>query len=1859
MSFNPGDAKSIFLKALELPTASEQAEFVQKACAGQPELQARVQILLKTAHDPDSLLDQPVSEIGATQAEPRDPNSETLGFLEPCDVPGSLGQLGGYAVLEFIGRGGMGIVVRAMDSKLNRIVAIKVLAPEFAGNPQARKRFLREAQAAAAVSHDHVVTIHAVDDDQKLPFIVMECIVGQSLQQKIDKVGALTLKEILRIGMQAALGLSAAHAQGLVHRDIKPANILLENGIERVKLTDFGLARMVDDASVTQSGVIAGTPQYMSPEQARGDAIDLRSDLFSLGCVLYAMCVGHAPFRASTTMGVLKRVCEETPRPIHECNPEIPAWLVGIIDKLLAKGPDDRYQSAVEVAELLRQSLAHLQQPNQVPLPKGAHIAAAAPAARPATAAVSPAIKAQLAGPSRLLVATGILNWIGLLISIPVMAYLYSAQGAPDLGIATLVYPILAIGSALIIYGAIRMGNADSFGWSLVSTIAAMMVGPGYLIGWPAGIWSLAVLTRPDVRQAFPRNVARRSSGLRWAAACLAAVLVVVGAAWLFSPTFSLWSRNLAQLEITTGDGETAVEILRDGKTVTTKMGFGQLNLSPGFVGLRVHPKPNQNLVDVRLERLSVWPWESNVVTVKSAPHTIPIRPGDRYRVSVTLEKYDSIVAFLQSTSSMEAPAGQWTSLFNQRDLNGWKTFDQVPGDWKVTDGVLVGQGPYSFLLTDRGDYGDFHLRAEVRINGSGDSGIVVRCPFEQVLYPKSFGVKGYEAQIQSVTKSAMNTGSLAVVHHDKNWKLVAPVTDGLTPAEEWFTLEIVARGNRIIVGVNGQVTADYTDPDASLTKGHIALQDSTPETIVQFRKVEIREYGVPARLTGTPLDLNGIWDTSHPWPVEFTHWPIKPITKTVPIKGKYAAGTLGGGTIDAVLDVATRTIDGEFHSGTSGGRVHFVVLEDGDSIEGWYSWTPTGDEAPKEYRWDMRRRTKDTPAPPGVEPKKTASVPPAGESTVAWGAASPKGMQLGVGLEPRMPAYPVDELLTVKLVLRNAAAERVSFTLPRLEVLEKFGFDISAVDGNDQKMNWNWGRQHKSNAEFTVSGGMEAHLAPGGTMDLGSAKIALVGHKPPEDSIASLHVQPEQIVRLRFKLKTYGYARGEGEPLESGQVEFRIYDGAADTPSPLAAKSPFDSQQAEQLQIDWAKNLNLPVELTNTLNMKFRLIPPGKFLMGSTPEQVKSLLDNYPKLNDDAWSKDLVQQEAPQQGATIRDPYYLGVSEVTVDQFRKFVVDMSYKTVAEQTGGGLTWNVKENKWEQKPENIWSNSTNGQLPVGYLTLEDARAFCRWLIVKEQRWYQVPTDAQWEFACRAGTTTLWSFGDDPSLMAKHGWTIPHSQGTYHPSGKLAPNPFGLFDLYGNASEITVDGGDRAVERSGSSGLTAERCRSASRWIIDKPNETVMGRGFRVALSPNNLKAPDFASIDLNGSWDSRWGAVKFSHGPAAPGALSIPVKGKYYGEDGTIEGTMNFVTRTFEGRFSERSGMNGPIRLVIDAKGDKITGRYAYRNSSSTSDPTDLQNHWDMTRIAEAPTISIASSTSGKSGETFTFNFRRAPWVDALKLFAEKTHLTLDMNEVPPGTLNYYDQKSYTVAEAIDVLNRLLRPKGYALVHRENFLVLNNIDNESPKPDLPKSDSNQPSMIIAPIETREARKHQLEWARYLDVPAETTGPANLSLTLIPPGKFQMGSTLEELAKLKQELEDRSASDFDMFISQSSSPQHTVELTKPYYIGKYEVTVAQFQKFVDDTNYKSTLETNAHRFTWKQFGTEADSAKQPVCGVSWDDAKAFCQWLGGKATTDQQKVVYDLPTEVNGSSPAELAARRCGRSVTTSRIWQNMR
>jgi CheY-like chemotaxis protein len=280
---------------------------------------------------------------------------QLAAVLEPAGKPGYICSLDHYQIMRVAGQGSGGVVLQAFDDALHRVVAIKLLAPEHAGNPSCRLRFLREARAMAAVRNDYVIDVYAVAETHGIPYLVMEFIAGASVAQKLEGGLPLVIDEVLRIGYQTASGLAAAHGQGLVHRDIKPTNILLESGTERVKITDFGLARAADDVTLTLQGTVSGTPQFMAPEQAGARPLDHRCDLFSLGSVLYAMCTGRAPFEGETNMAVLKHVCEGQPQPIRDLNPTAPEWLVCVIDRLLSKDPGCRFQSAAEVADILCQ----------------------------------------------------------------------------------------------------------------------------------------------------------------------------------------------------------------------------------------------------------------------------------------------------------------------------------------------------------------------------------------------------------------------------------------------------------------------------------------------------------------------------------------------------------------------------------------------------------------------------------------------------------------------------------------------------------------------------------------------------------------------------------------------------------------------------------------------------------------------------------------------------------------------------------------------------------------------------------------------------------------------------------------------------------------------------------------------------------------------------------------------------------------------------------------------------------------------------------------------------------------------------------------------------------------------------------------------------------------------------------------------------------------------------------------------------------------------------------------------------------------------------------------------------------------
>jgi anti-sigma factor RsiW len=312
--------------------------------------------------------------------------------LLPAHQPDAIGRLGGYRILKELGRGGMGVVYKAEDPKLKRLVALKVMLPNVAASAASRQRFLREAQAMAAVRHDHVVTVFHVDEAGGVPFLAMEFLEGMTLDQWLKSGRRPTVAQILRVGREIAEGLAAEHARGLIHRDVKPGNIWLDSSHKgRVKILDFGLARAgTDDVHLTRSGAVVGTPAYMAPEQARGEPVDARCDLFSLGCVLYKVCTGVTPFTGDNTMALLTSLAVDTPKPVRDLNPGVPPGLADLVTRLLEKDPAKRAASAREVVEALQalekqparkpEGLLRVEAPTAAPPPVAVVAAASAPA---------------------------------------------------------------------------------------------------------------------------------------------------------------------------------------------------------------------------------------------------------------------------------------------------------------------------------------------------------------------------------------------------------------------------------------------------------------------------------------------------------------------------------------------------------------------------------------------------------------------------------------------------------------------------------------------------------------------------------------------------------------------------------------------------------------------------------------------------------------------------------------------------------------------------------------------------------------------------------------------------------------------------------------------------------------------------------------------------------------------------------------------------------------------------------------------------------------------------------------------------------------------------------------------------------------------------------------------------------------------------------------------------------------------------------------------------------------------------------------------------------------------------------------
>jgi serine/threonine protein kinase len=614
--------------------------------------------------------------------------------------------IGPYLILDKRGQGGMGVVFKARHRPTGQVVALKVLPPSFGRDREAVLRFRREVEIAARLDHPNIVKALDASEDRGVHFLAMEFIEGQDLDSLVSSGGPLPIELAVHCAIEAARGMQAAHAQGIIHRDIKPANLMLaRSGV--VQVLDLGLARVIESASpvgqsrsgaLTQTGVYMGTVDFTAPEQA-DDArrADHRADIYSLGCTLYFLLTARPPFEGETMLKKLIAHQERAAPSLRAVRNDVPEALDQVYQAMMWKRPTDRPQSMTAVIEILEACRSGVDDVEQTRAGLTTYAARVFKRASPRRRDLerNPSVFARPTESDGL--------WFN-----------------PDLRLEDLI--------------------------------------TDYRPEIP--FRELPEEKLPRIRP--PRRRSRRGSGL---AALGVITLVGIGFA---------------------------------GYTVTRNRA------------------PESNLATAPL-----------IVQPLQSPNS-PTRPTER-----------PVVASLIPSTPGRDPSG-FIELFNGKDMTGWKSHPQQPGNWRVMNGILIGSGSTaSHLYTERDSFADFHLRAQVRINDGGNSGVFARAsfgptwPLEKPRYPH-----GYEVQIYGGAVPSGNTGSLFAGAGSP----VVDVREAPVPSFRWFALEVRAEGARIVVIVNGKITADYQDVKWPYRRGRIALQQLDPKTIIEFRKIEIME---------------------------------------------------------------------------------------------------------------------------------------------------------------------------------------------------------------------------------------------------------------------------------------------------------------------------------------------------------------------------------------------------------------------------------------------------------------------------------------------------------------------------------------------------------------------------------------------------------------------------------------------------------------------------------------------------------------------------------------------------------------------------------------------------------------------------------------------------------------------------------------------------------------------------------------------------------------------------------------------------------------------------------------------------------
>ena len=1613
--------RDIFFSALEIADPIQRAEFLAQACGGSAELRAKVEQLLESHAISSQFLETPAAEESSVaqtllsdgshdevDSERASAEAEFQKYLQPATRPGWLGRLGHYEIESILGRGAFGIVAKAFDEKLHRVVAIKMMSPELASTSPPRKRFLREARTAAAVTHENVVAIYAVEEEP-IPYLVMEYVPGQTLQQRMDGQGPLEVPEILRIAQLVAAGLAAAHAVNLIHRDIKPSNILLMEGPhERAKISDFGLARAVDDASMTSSGMIAGTPLYMAPEQARGEILDHRADLFSLGSVLYQMASGRPPFRAANTVAVLKRVCEDTPRPLNDVIPGTPAWLETIIFKLLEKSPEDRFQSAREVADLLGRCQSELQLNGQVTCVNneraGAVSAPSAPTDKvPATPVYTKGDEWKQFSPGesriwRIIFPAGV--FIGGLFIVSGLLTKNIGWWPPALGIAVIVLAFMQfrrrVRQIRLAQGAPATAPPQKITWKhiLVAVLTGVFVMFPILYGK-----HLSHFISPffwGENPALP--VVERAAGLRFDGQD---DFIQIPIEW-DTPVFTI------EAFVTPDDGVPSGTLLHLSNEQRAKIEsielFDEQNQSSqpesyvgvvggksqGYMGAplqrgvrqhraltydgqhlhyfvngmwqakrRVQPedqllwKLRQLTIGCKQDRTNFFAGVIDQIRLsKVARYTEnfpPVTSVTSDDSTLALYDFDEGTGDVLQDSSGNGHNGKILGATWVHPARGLQ-FDGVD-DYVDFDNLAWSSNQYTFemWITPQAEHGTLfqiavpegNLHAYLYEGGSG-TGMYRDKPYTNV----NGNRQGLKRQHLATVFDGQN------LNYFINGKLVGTKSNISELATPW-TFQRLRIGGKLDPTASkpeffhGRMDQFRVSTSALYVLPFTPAERLTAEAdtlaLYNFDEnqgdilTDVTRHGHNGKIVGASwVQASGAASAPrepslaenlqppktpgwHGWPVDAPAPAIAPFDAAqakahqeawakylgVPVEYTNSIGmkfrlippgefTMGGTPeeINASLEVAagiqfwSRTIPSEgpqhkvvltqpiyfgvtqvtqtqyeqvigtnpsHFSATGEGQEMVVHLETGDHPVETVSWNDAAEFCAKLSQREQLKpfylRADDTVAPldeTGYRLPTEAeweNACRAGTTTWFWGGNEHQDLLMAGWVEPNSGSrtHPVGEL-------------------------KANPFGLFDVHGNV----WEWVQDNwdpEAYSKFKENPAIDPYVpfyaatnrvARGGvfydnpTLCRSSVRQAMrPSHRSLEYGFRV--VLPVDAVKKVLALKSPVATAGS-----SSSANVTWHGWPTDAPAPAIV--PFDADQAEAHQEAWAKYLGVPVEYTNSIGMKFRLIPPGEFLMGSTPEEIEEALKFVGDVK--VWQEH-IESEAPQHPVILTQPIYLGVFEVTQAEYEK-VMGVNPSHFAPMGNG---------------KEAVAGLETAEHPVEMVSWNDAAEFCAKLSQQEKlkpfyssagetitpldgTGYRLPSEAEWEFACRAGTATKYWTGDKDEDLVQAGWLDRNSGDRTHATGELRANPFGLFDIHGNVWERVQDGWDATyygqfsekaainpnnpfsagsvgVIRGGNWQRTASTCRSSKRndsGTTHRDNRI----GFRVSLPIDAVK-----------------------------------------------------------------------------------------------------------------------------------------------------------------------------------------------------------------------------------------------------------------------------------------------------------------------------------------------------------------------------------------------------------------------------------